>query len=137
MKKIYKATAVLLIAAAVLFVFDYTENSETVEKGKVVTEADSGKTLTLEKGENFTLRMKENPSTGYNWNLDVSGGLTVLSDEYSQDPAFEDYAGSPGTHTWIIEAEDTGRQKVKGTYKRSWEWSSDGEKSFKLTVRVV
>ncbi len=137
MKKILKATAVLLIAAAFLFAAGCTENSEPIEKGQVLTEADNGKTLTLEKGENFTLSLKGNPSTGYSWKLDLSDGLSILSDEYSTDPDHEGEAGAGGIHSWVIETKDTGSQEIKGIYKRPWESTSDGEKTFTLTVEVV
>ena len=42
---------------------------------QVITEADNGTTISLEKGETFYLRLKENPTTGYSWELNLSKGL--------------------------------------------------------------
>ncbi|HII02003.1 TPA: protease inhibitor I42 family protein [Methanosarcinaceae archaeon] len=147
MKKILKATTVLLIAAAVLFTAGCTEETETplnetplnetTETGLVVTEADSGKTISLKNGENFTLKLRENPSTGSSWQLNLSEGLSILDDYYTQDPAPEGMTGVPGNHTWIIEAEAPGSQQIDGIYKQSWMDTTGEEETFNLTVEVV
>ncbi len=56
---------------------------------QVITEADNGTSISLKKGENFTLKLRENPTTGYSWELYLSEGLSIISDEYTQDPAPE------------------------------------------------
>ncbi|MCQ1535874.1 protease inhibitor I42 family protein [Methanosarcina sp. KYL-1] len=147
MSKILKAIAVLLLIAAVLFAAGCTEKTETpgnetpgnetTETGMVVTEADSGKTVSLKKGENFTLKLRENPSTGASWQLNLSEGLSILDDYYTQDPAPEGEVGVPGNHTWIIEAAAPGSQQIDGIYKQSWMNTTGEEETFKLTVEVV
>jgi len=159
MEKILKIISMLLVIAAVIFAAgcaeksgNVTENStaedntaenntiqanETAETGQVVTEADNGTSISLKNGENFTLQLTENPSTGYSWELNVSEGLSILSDEYIQDPAPENSTGVPGIHSWIIEAVDQGSQQVNGIYKRSWENTTGTEDNFTLNVEVV
>ncbi len=105
MKKILKIITMLFVIAAVVFAAGCTEKSETVtenntaennttennttqanetvETGQIVTEADNGTSISLKNGENFTLQLRENPSTGYSWQLNVSEGLTILSDGYT------------------------------------------------------
>jgi len=163
MKKILKIMAMLSIIAAVVFAAgcaekpeaaenetqeasnitnetvteaNITQANETTETGQVVTEADSGTSISLKKGENFTLQLRENPSTGYSWELNVTEGLSVLSDEYTQDEAAEDKVGVGGTHTWILEAVEPGSQHVNGIYRRSWENTTGTEENFTLTVEV-
>jgi len=116
---------------------NFTIVNETTETGQVVAEADNGTSISLKKGENFTLKLKENPSTGYAWELNVSEGLSILSDNYNQDPAPENMTGVPGVHSWIIEAVDSGSQQVSGIYKRSWENTTGTEENFTLTVDVA
>jgi inhibitor of cysteine peptidase len=113
-----------------------TEINETVETGQVVTEADNGTSISLKSGEDFTLQLRENPSTGYSWQLNLSEGLSILNDYYTQDEAPEDMAGVPGTHSWIIEAVDQGSQQVNGTYKQPWENTTGPEDNFTLIVEV-
>lgn len=114
-----------------------TENNEIAQTGKVVTEEDSDTTINLKKGENFTLNLTENPSTGYAWQVNVTDGLKVLNDTYIEDPNPEKVVGIAGTHTWIIEAITPGTQQVNGIYKRAWENITGTEETFNLTVDVV
>ena len=113
-----------------------TQVNETVETGQIVTEADNGTSINLKNGENFTLQLRENPSTGYSWQLNVSEGLTLLSDGYTQDEAPEGDVGVPGNRSWIIEAVDQGSQQVNGIYKQSWMNTTGTEENFTLTVEV-
>lgn len=153
MKKILKIITMLFVIAAVVFAAGCTEKSEpvtennttenntiqaneTVETGQIVTEADNGTSISLKNGENFTLQLRENPSTGYSWQLNVSKGLTILSDGYTQDEAPEGKVGVPGNRSWIIEAVDQGSQQVNGIYKQSWMNTTGTEKNFTLTVEV-
>jgi Predicted secreted protein len=113
-----------------------TEANETIEKGQLITEADSGKTISLKKGENFTVSLREDPSAGYLWKLNLSDGLSILDDQYIEGPNPEHLVGVPGTHLWVIEATAPGSQKVNGIYKRSWENITGTEEKFTLNVKV-
>ncbi|AKB48424.1 hypothetical protein MSKOL_2647 [Methanosarcina sp. Kolksee] len=113
-----------------------TEANETIEKGQVVTKADSGKTISLKKGENFTISLREDPSAGYLWKLNLSSGLSILDDEYIEGLNPEHLEGVPGTHLWVIEATAPGSQKVNGIYKRTWENITGTEEKFTLNVEV-
>ncbi len=116
---------------------NYTVVNETTETGQVVTEADNGTSISLEKGENFTLNLTENPSTGYAWELNVSEGLSILDDKYIGNPNPEHLEGVPGIHSWVIEAVASGSQQVNGIYRRAWENTTGTEENFTLTVDVV
>ncbi len=112
-------------------------SSDIPPRQQVITEADNGTSISLKKGENFTLKLRENPTTGYSWELYLSEGLSIISDEYTQDPAPEGYTGVPGTHSWIIEAVGQGNQQVNGIYKRPWESTTGTEKTFILNVTSI
>ncbi|AAM05006.1 protease inhibitor I42 family protein [Methanosarcina acetivorans] len=116
---------------------DTAEFDETVETGQVVTEADNGTSISLNNGENFTLQLSGNPTTGYSWELNVSEGLNILSEDYTQDAVPEESTGVPGTYTWIIQAVDQGTQQVNGEYIRLWENATGPEDNFTLTVEVA
>jgi inhibitor of cysteine peptidase len=113
-----------------------TDNAAT-ETEQVITETDNGTTINLKNGETFFLKLRENPSTGYSWQLNLSQGLSILSDEYTQDPASEGYTGVPGTRQWEIKAVTPGSQQVEGIYKRPWEDTTGTEDNFTLYVEVV
>jgi inhibitor of cysteine peptidase len=114
-----------------------TEVNKTAATGQIVTEADNGTSISLKNGENFTLQLRENPSKGYSWQLNLTEGLSILRDKYTQDSVSENATGVPGTHSWVIEAVAPGSQQVNGIYKRSWENTTGTEQNFTLNVEVV
>ena len=107
----------------------------------VITEDDAGKTIYLKNGDIFYLRLKENPSTGYSWQLSLSRGLSRLMDKYY----FPDYSkkngrfavGAGGFHSWEIKTVGRGSQQIRGIYKRSWEEETGNEQIFKINVKIL
>jgi inhibitor of cysteine peptidase len=108
---------------------------------KVITENYNGKTIQVKQGDSFCLRLKENPSTGYSWQLSLSKGLSLLSSKYyppdSSKSSQRLIVGAAGLHSWKIKAIARGSQQVKGTYRRSWETETGREQTFILNVKVV
>jgi inhibitor of cysteine peptidase len=114
-----------------------TQVNETTETGQIVTEGDNGKTISLNNGGYFTLKLEEDPTTGYEWELNLSKGLVILDDEYVERPNPQHLEGVPGTHSWLIEAVAPGNQKVTGIYKRFQGNTTGIEENFTLNVDVV
>jgi inhibitor of cysteine peptidase len=108
-----------------------------VDDNNTILINDTEKTLNLKKGNTFSLKLPENPSTGYYWQLNLSNGLIILNDNYTQDTAPLGYVGVPGTHLWIIKAVVPGCQQVKGIYKRSWMNTTDTVDNFTLHVEIM
>lgn len=108
---------------------------------QVITEADNGKNISLKNGETFYLRLKENPTTGYSWELNLSQGLSNVSDKYYPPEPSKDntqpLVGAGGVHIWEIKAVTEGSQQVKGIYKRPWESLTGMEENFTLNVEVI
>lgn len=108
---------------------------------QVITEADSGKNISLKNGDTFYLKLKENPTTGYSWELNLSQGLTNVSNNYYSPEASKDnqqpLVGAGGVHIWEIKAVAAGSQQVKGMYKRPWENITGTEETFTLNVEVM
>jgi inhibitor of cysteine peptidase len=116
-----------------------TPANVTTETGQVVTGNDSGKTISLQNGENFTLILRENPSTGFHWELNVSKGLSILSSSYTQDPTppGEEMVGVPENHSWVIRATAPGIQLIKGMYIPPGRDITGTENNFTLAVEVI
>lgn len=116
-------------------------SSSMPPKQQVITEADNGTSISLENGSTFFLRLKENPTTGYSWELDLSQGLNNISGEYyppEQPEGIEQpLVGAGGVHLWEIKAVSKGSQQVTGIYKRPWEKVTGEEEKFTLNVEVV
>lgn len=108
---------------------------------KIITGDDNGKTIKIKKGESFCLRLKENPSTGYSWQLSLSKGLSLFNTEYyppdSSKSSQRLTVGASGLHSWKIKAIAKGSQQVKVIYRRSWEKETGREQTFKVNVKVI
>ncbi|WP_410508207.1 protease inhibitor I42 family protein [Methanosarcina hadiensis] len=107
---------------------------------QVITEAGNGTGITLENEETFYLRLQENPTTGYSWELNLSEGLSLVSDKYYPPESGEGertIVGAGGVHVWEIKADSEGTQQVTAVYRRSWENETGTEERFKLNVEVV
>lgn len=109
-------------------------------KQKVVTEENNGTTINLENEETFYLRLKENPTTGYSWQLNLSEGLSLISDEYIPPESKESkqpLVGAGGVRLWEIKAVSEGSQQITGIYKQSWENETGKEDNFTLNIEVA
>lgn len=100
------------------------------------SEVDSGSSISAEVGDAFEIRLEENPTTGYEWELTVSDGLEIIEDEFSQTSEEEELVGSGGIHIWTIGVNEAGEQTIDAIYKRPWEDVTGEEETFTMTVSV-
>jgi inhibitor of cysteine peptidase len=102
----------------------------------VVNETQNNATVYMNKGTIITVKLAENPTTGFQWNLTTTPGLRIVKDEYIPDDPSGNLVGSGGTHVWDISTEITGDQEIQAEYTRSWERISVNESLFSMTVVV-
>jgi inhibitor of cysteine peptidase len=102
----------------------------------VVTEEQDGAMVSVGQGNVITLKLAENPATGYQWNLVVTPGLNITSDTYLPSDMSGTKAGSGGTRSWEIRADGTGTQMIRAIYLRPWEPVAGNETGFGMTVNV-
>lgn len=101
------------------------------------TDSDNGKTVEVTEGSTIYVKLSENPTTGYTWEMTASSGLTLIGDEYQQTPGTEAMVGAGGIHTFEYKATGSGQQKIDGIYKRSWEETTGSEDTYTLTLDVA
>lgn len=94
---------------------------------------------TLAIGQIITIRLKENPTTGYSWSLSTTPGLQIISDKYisPNTDSIIPLLGSGGIHEWTIRAISIGPQVIYGVYKQPWELYTGNENHYSLLVRVI
>lgn len=93
-------------------------------------------TLSVRKGADITVKLKENPTTGYQWCLTLSPGLALVNDTYVRSDLSGRLMGAGGTRIWDLTASDTGTQTIHAVYRRSWEPVTGNETAFDVTVIV-
>jgi Predicted secreted protein len=102
---------------------------------QVISEDMSGQTVTVKKGETFSIKLSGNPTTGYGWKL-ADFDANVLKQE--GDPVYRPdslLTGSGGMYTYKFTAQGAGTTTLNFSYARSWE-SNPPYKTFTLTVEV-
>jgi len=93
---------------------------------------DNGKTVHVNPGDTVTLSLKENPSTGFRWIMETSGGLKTLQDSFT--PSGTGLIGAGGVRTWKFLVIGTGRQTVSGVYKQAWMPTTGEEARYSLEL---
>ena len=100
----------------------------------VYTESNNGQTISVAKDSMVTIKLKENPTTGYSWQVNVTPGLTIVRDEYIPDKVPAGMVGSGGTHTWTVQPVDTGTFTFSGIYMQPWMNVTGSESTYTLTI---
>jgi len=103
----------------------------------VVTEEQNKATVFVNQSNVITVKLQENPTTGYQWNLNTTAGLNVMNDTFVASDVTGKMVGSGGTHVWDISTNAKGEQKIDAVYIRSWEPLTGNETSFSMTVIVT
>lgn len=103
----------------------------------VYTAADDGATVEASVGEQFTVNLEENPTTGYKWDMKAGRGLTLVGDEFvGPSPSPSPLMGAGGTHAWVFKVNEAGTLTLTGLYVRPWEADGKSAADFSLTIEA-
>lgn len=99
---------------------------------------DSSKPIVLETGDEFTITLDANATTGYQWQLAEKPDASVVkkvSEEYK--PEDVNRAGAGGKDVWTFKAVGKGDTSISLIYVRSWEEDKppSDAKLFSVTVK--
>jgi inhibitor of cysteine peptidase len=96
------------------------------------------KVIEAQAGQNFTIILKANATTGYQWQfaklLDESI-VHLISSEYLADKT--KLVGAGGKQVWIFKALKAGQTNISFKYVRSWEKNTppQNEESFVIVIK--
>ncbi len=97
--------------------------------------SDPARKIKVEKGDEFVISLKSNPTTGYSWEeTSDSTMVSLLNMDYKEDEADEDLVGVGGTEFFTYRALQTGETKIEMVYGQHWE---GGEVDAPLVFTVV
>ena len=111
-----------------------TVTTSADDGGEVVTEPGP---VTVGVGEQVTLELRSNPTTGYSWELTAAPDTSVVrvvSDEYV--PPAEQIPGAGGSQRIVVEGVSPGTATLDFGYLRPWESGTPPAEtaSFQFTV---
>lgn len=143
----------LMIGAIVLFSFiiaigitaackamfapeNIAEPATPTPKYLLYLERDNGTTSLIHPQDVITIRLPENPTTGYLWEITRSDGLRLLDDSYIYPDPSGRMTGTGGWRRLTLIPEAPGIESFSAVHKRSWEPESGNEQHFSLQFEV-
>jgi inhibitor of cysteine peptidase len=85
---------------------------------------DKGSSIELEKGEEITILLDSNPTTGYSWILgeEMDSTIVELTDSmFLQTEKEKELVGAGGSEVFTFEAKNSGHTEIVLCYQRPWE----------------
>jgi len=99
----------------------------------ILNNQDRGRTVEVEAQSLVIVRLDENPTTGYRWNVETSGGLEMVGDSFER---IGDAIGAGGVRVFQFRASDTGSHELGIRKWRDWEGESSIIDRFYATILV-
>jgi len=100
----------------------------------LITQNDQDRTIEANQGDLIVIRLAENLTTGYGWELEAidSTVLEFLDSDYSEDR--DELMGRGGTRTFRFQTKSPGTQHIQLGYRRPWE--DVAVEHFDVNIRV-
>jgi len=108
-----------------------------------LSQSDNGKLIELQRGQKLSIRLPENPTTGYRWEIDSTNvGLyettkaIITLETNSFAPASSSGIGSGGERTFVFQAANVGTTQLQLKIWQPWEGEDSIINRYNLTVKV-
>lgn len=107
-------------------------------KHNITVENQSACPLQLKTGQNLTLTLPSNPTTGYRWAIQDSAGgvLRSLSPEVYSNPEDSGLVGAGGQSTWRFKAFAPGTGRLRLTSQQPWAPEVNPAETFDCAITV-
>ena len=99
----------------------------------VVAQVQSGGRTSATVGDLVVLRLSENPTTGYRWEVRTSGGLTQVGDDFV---AASNAPGAGGERHLRFLVQTPGLSHIDASLRRSWETERTPLNAFTLSIEA-
>jgi|SRR5215204_3700833 predicted secreted protein len=99
----------------------------------LLSEQDRGRTIEVAEGDIFTVRLKENPTTGYRWSVETTNGLEQVGDDFE---AGGGAIGAAGVRVFEFRATRPGSHKLRLKNWREWEGEDSVIDRFEADIDV-
>jgi len=102
----------------------------------VVTRSDRGRTIDVRPGDVIVIRIEENLTTGYGWEIESGEGTVVALEESNYVEAAGMATGRSGMRLLRFIARAPGSQEVRLQLRRPWDPPDKTIEQFSITIRV-
>ena len=98
----------------------------------MLSEQDAGRTVEMHVGNVVTIRLQENPTTGYRWAVETADGLEQISDRFDAGGAL----GAAGTRWFEFRPPQPGSYELRLKHWRAWEGEGSVRNRFRVNIDV-
>ena len=91
--------------------------------------------FTLEVGDKIRIELCSNPSTGYEWDYEMTVDGIVAEEDHDYDGPESDMLGAPGIEFWTFEAVSPGNTEITMEYTPPG--TGNTEDSWSLVMKVT
>ncbi len=100
-------------------------------------ESSNKREIELSVGEEFELRLPENATTGFRWQLASNGEpACALQSNFFEPTDSTNTPGRGGTHSWRFQAAQEGLGTIELVYRRAFEPQVLPARQFSLRVHI-
>lgn len=99
----------------------------------ILNDQDRGRTVEVEAQSIVTVRLDENPTTGYRWNVETAEGLETIGDSFERAG---DAIGAGGVRVFRFRTSASGSHRLSIKKWRDWEGESSIIDRFYATIVV-
>jgi inhibitor of cysteine peptidase len=101
-----------------------------------LTQADNGRRVEARLGDTITIRLDENPTTGYRWSVEEEGGgvFNIAGTEFIQSADAK--IGGGGQRVLTLRAAQAGAAPLKIKLWRQWEGDRSIKSRFSVDIQV-
>jgi inhibitor of cysteine peptidase len=96
----------------------------------MLSEQDAGRTVGMHVGDVVTIRLQENPTTGYRWAVEATGGLEQVGDRFVPGGAI----GAAGIRSFEFRPPHAGAYELRMKHWRTWEGESSTQNRFNVKI---
>lgn len=100
----------------------------------ILNDEDKGRNVEVEAHSLVSILLKENPTTGYRWMVETTGGLETVGDSFEK---MGSAIGAGGVRIFQFRSSSTGSYKVSIRKWRDWEGEGSIIDRFYVTIVVI
>lgn len=102
----------------------------------ILTQADNGRSIEVQRGDLVVIHLRENPSTGFQWAIDHNNDEALKLERSEYTPPAASTVGGAGQRTFTFSGRDSGAAEPHFKLWREWQGEQSVVERFSVTVQV-
>lgn len=95
---------------------------------------DGGREVSIAKGDVIEIRLPENPTTGFRWDMPPADGVEIVADTY--DISSNAAVGAASVRVFRLKAKAAGRVRLELKRHQQWETTGQADLEFSLDILI-